>query len=231
MDSKPFLEINILDLKENRLRELERITKQSFDLDNMLTAASDLKYMRGIRRFLESQLESPDEEFVKLCFSQSVPQGRFTKSVKEQFSRLTQRVLTQVVGDRVNDRLMSALAREETSSEGSEAPSTSEAGPPGAEATEVDAESKDGVVTTEEELQGYLIVKAIVCSVVDSERIAHRDTKSYFGVLLDDNNRKPICRLHFNRSQKYIGLFDSDKNESREPIERLEDIYKFADSF
>ena len=76
MDSKPFLEINILDLKENRLRELERITKQSFDLDNMLTAASDLKYMRGIRRFLESQLESPDEEFVKPCFSQSVQQNK-----------------------------------------------------------------------------------------------------------------------------------------------------------
>ena len=51
---------------------------------------------------------------------------------------------------------------------------------------------------------------------------------SSFGILLDDNNRKPICRLHFNAGQKYIGLFDRDKKETRHPINDVIDIYKFS---
>ena len=64
-------------------------------------------------------------------------------------------------------------------------------------------EKSDGIVTTEEELEGYQIVRAIVCQKISPHRVAQRDTKSYFGILIDDNNRKPICRLHFNASQKY----------------------------
>ena len=49
------------------------------------------------------------------------------------------------------------------------------------------------------------------------------------GILLDDNNRKPLCRLRFNYSQKYIGLLDQQKNETKHPIENLNEIYKFAE--
>jgi hypothetical protein len=60
--------------------------------------------------------------------------------------------------------------------------------------------------------------------------VVARDSKSYFAVLLDDNNRKPIARLHFNAAkQKYLGLLDADKVETRHPIDALEDIYSFAD--
>lgn len=56
-----------------------------------------------------------------------------------------------------------------------------------------------------------------------------RDAKSYFAVFLDDNNRKPICRLHFNRKQRYLGLFDADKVETKVAIERVEELYAHAD--
>jgi len=62
------------------------------------------------------------------------------------------------------------------------------------------------------------------------ERIVPRDTKSYFGILLDDNNRKPICRLHLNGGKKYIGLFDEEKNETRYPIETIDAIYQFEEA-
>ncbi len=65
--------------------------------------------------------------------------------------------------------------------------------------------------------------------VVDPNRIIHRDTQSYFGILLDDNNRKPICRLRFNASQKYVGTFNSSKNEEKFPIANLNDIYGLSD--
>jgi len=88
---------------------------------------------------------------------------------------------------------------------------------------------KNGINTTEEELEGFSIVKKIVGEIIDSERIFHRDTKSYMSVILDDNNRKPICRLWFNSSKKYIGIMGKNKKEKKELLYSLNDIYKFTD--
>ena len=85
------------------------------------------------------------------------------------------------------------------------------------------------VETTHEELEGFFIVKSIIRTLVEANHIGHRDTQSYFGILLDDNNRKPVCRLHFNRSQKYVGILDAEKKETRHPIDLLDDIYKLSD--
>jgi hypothetical protein len=48
---------------------------------------------------------------------------------------------------------------------------------------------------------------------------------------LDDNNRKPICRLYFNGAQRFIGVFstDADRKEERLPIPDLSEIYRCAD--
>src|SRR2546429_86004 len=93
----------------------------------------------------------------------------------------------------------------------------------------VTPENANRVVTTPDELEAYYIVKAITCAVLDAERIVYRDTQSYFSILCDDNNRKPICRLHFNGRHKYIGILDANKNEERVPIDNLNEIYKLAD--
>ena len=73
------------------------------------------------------------------------------------------------------------------------------------------------------------MIRGILAEVVDPRRVVMRDVRSYCGVLLDDNNRKPLCRLHFNTSQRYLGLFDEEKNETREPIHEITDIYRFAE--
>ena len=63
-----------------------------------------------------------------------------------------------------------------------------------------------------------------------AHRIAYRDTISYFGILLDDNNRKPICRLHFNGAKKYIEFFDKGKDSSeRIQIDDLDNIYTYKE--
>jgi hypothetical protein len=84
-------------------------------------------------------------------------------------------------------------------------------------------------VTTLEEIEGFQIVRAIVASEIPFIRVVARDQKSYFGILVDDNNRKPVCRLHFNGKQRYLGLFDADKNERREPLGSVEEIYNHAE--
>nr|WP_240701409.1 hypothetical protein [Vibrio kanaloae] len=85
------------------------------------------------------------------------------------------------------------------------------------------------IITTEEETDGFNIIKAILRTKFDISRIIARDTQSYFGVLLDDNNRKPLCRLHFNSRQKYVGIVGEDRKETRHPIESLDDIYGLTD--
>jgi len=234
--------VDLTDLKDAHIVELAKLTKEGFDLQNMLEAAGDLKYMREIRRAFEEQWETPEEEFVKFFFAKATSGGRFSKTAKEQFTRLVRRTFHQFVSDRVSDRLRTALRVEDVGSEPSvesAAPAVTAAPPtkvasgsePGAgEGTTVLEEGQDGIVTTAEELEGFRIVRAIVCGVISVDRVTYRDTKSYFGVLVDDNNRKPLCRLHFNgKSRKYLGIFDSEKNEEKHVIDNLADIYRFAD--
>lgn len=221
MDEKPFLVLDICDIDEHVIPELEKITKPAFDVDSIVNSAGELKYVGQIRRIIAQQLKEPDDEFVRF-FAGRVYEGPITQRIREQFAPLTVKAIKQYLNDQINDRLKNALSPR------SQQP-VSEAQIESTENSTDANESDDGVVTTIEEIEGFNIVKAIVRSSVEVSRIAARDTKSYFGILLDDNNRKPICRLHFNRTQKYIGIFDDAKKEIRHPIESLDEIFNFSD--
>lgn len=227
MDEKPFLVVELSDLDTSLVPELRKLTKDSFDLDSIISAAEELKYVGEIKRVLAAQFASPDVEWVKFLTTR-VYEGSFTQKVREQFTSLVEKAARQFLNDRVNDRLKAALSGQATKTEN--AVETSGADSEAVAETSVEnAVQKDGIETTLEEMEAFQIVRAIACSEVAPSRIAQRDTKSYCGVLLDDNNRRPIVRMWFNTSQKYVGLFDSGKNETRHPIETLDEIYKFAD--
>lgn len=219
MDEKPFLELDLLDIDEYAIPELVKLTKSAFDVESIINAAGELKYVSQIKKVIATQLSVPDEDFVKLIASR-VYDGIITQKVRDQFAGLTRKAAAQFLNDQVNERLKSAM---------SGSISTISAAPSQEASASEEKTEENKVITTLEEMEGFHIVKAIVRSVVDAKRIVQRDTQSYCGILLDDNNRKPICRLHFNRNQKYIGIFDQEKNETRHPIESLDEIYNFAD--
>jgi len=112
MDSKPFMELNMLEIQESTLDDLKRFTRASFDIDKNLTAATELKYTSGIKRILSEQLNQPSEEFVRF-FASQVYSGKLTKAVKQQFNDLVKKALQQFLSDRINERLKSALVVEE----------------------------------------------------------------------------------------------------------------------
>ncbi len=214
MDDHPFLEIDMQDLKEPLLEELKKITKASFNIEEMVSAATELKYVGGIVKILQEQLSSPSEEFTKVFFAQLCTGRVFTPNVKVQFAGYTKRALNQFVRDRVSGLL-----------DGSPLPISNVA-------TTDPGEPEPILVTTEEELEGYHIVKSILRETVDLSHVAYRDVQSYFGILFDDNNRKPICRLYFNNSKsKRLGLFEcgGEKQEEKVSLASLNDIYKYAD--
>ncbi|GAA2754080.1 type I restriction endonuclease [Amnibacterium kyonggiense] len=225
MDEKPFLVLDMNDIDETLVPELKKLTKESFDLDSVLNAAGELKYIGQIKRAIAKQFKEPDDEWVKF-FTSRVYEGSFTQKIREQFKTLVTKATAQYLNDQVNERLKTALGASAPFSLTAEAPQESVSSAPVAEANI--AQDSD-IVTTPEELEGYQIVKAIACSEVKPQRVTHRDAKSYFAVLMDDNNRKPVARLHFNGGKKYLGTFDPQKNETRHLLDSLEDIYMHAE--
>lgn len=222
MDEKPFLEFSIEKLSESVVNELKKFTKGNFDIEQIVSNASDLKYSKAIKDLLTQEFKEPTEDFVRYCASK-VYSGRITGKVLEQFKGLVLQSGQSLLSEMISGRLEKALESEQKAHQvkGEEIPG-------GTPTTETEEEKPD-LETTEEELLGFRIVQAILMSHLDVNRIFHRDAKTYFNVLLDDNNRKPICRFWFNRSQKYLGVFDETKNEEKLPIERLEDIFKHSD--
>lgn len=221
MDSKPFLVLDFSALDETLLPELAKLTKESFDLDSVISAAGELKYIGQLKRVLAAQFKQPEDDWVRLLTTR-VYEGAFTQRVREQFIPLVTKAARQFLNEQVNDRLKNAL--------GGPDGYVSVSAPP-VEAAEVQPdEAGDDVVTTDEELEGYRIVRAIVCNEVDVARVVARDNKTYCAVLLDDNNRKPIVRLWLNRATKYLGVFDEHKVETRIPIDGVTDIYRHADT-
>lgn len=220
MDSKPFFEFNMLNIREQDVEELKKFTKSAFDLEDILTTASELKYAKEIKRILLEQLQEPSEDFVRFFCSQ-VYQGRMTQSVKEQFTEMTRHAFRQFINDRVQERLKSALATESDQSDSST----------GELSADDEADVNDSkIVTTHEEWEAYHIIKAICSEFVESDLVNIRDQQTYCGVLFDDNNRKPLARLWFNTSQKYVGLFDSvERKEDKVSISKVSDIYLLAD--
>jgi len=219
MDEKPFFEFNILDFKERDVEELKKFAKSAFDVDTILTTANDLKYTRAIQNRLADWMVSPSEDFVRLVSSDLLGSRRFTPAIRDQFTDITKRAFEQLLGERINDRLKGAMTPESVTT--AEATVT---------AVPVESAAELQVVTTAEEIEGFHIVRSVLRGVVNPRRIFMRDAQSYCAILLDDNNRKPICRLRFNNSGKlYLGLLNEKKEEERVALESVDDIYNFSD--
>ncbi|GAA5437649.1 hypothetical protein Daqu01_02786 [Deinococcus aquaticus] len=85
------------------------------------------------------------------------------------------------------------------------------------------------VVTTQDELGAFMIVRVIVASETDVMRVVMRDVQSYCGVLFDDNNRKPVCRLYLNGKRWQVGLFDNEeRTETRHDLTSVTELYQEA---
>lgn len=228
MDAKPFLVLDLLDIDTTLLPELLKLSKTEFDLDSIISAAGELKYVGQIKRAIAAEFKDPSDDWIRF-FTNRVYEGAFTQKVREQFTPLVGKASQQFLNEQVNNRLATALGAGSTPP-----PLPPEVDPAGEISSQEEAvrdleETQEEIITTAEELSAFNIVRAIVCNQVDMSRVSYRDAKSYCAILLDNNNRKTIARLHFNRSQKYIGILDENKIETRHPFDALEQIYTLSD--
>ncbi len=215
MDEKPFFSFDITDIKDAEIEELKKFHKAYFDFDNIVNTASELKYTSELKQLIAAELQTPTTDFTK-HFARQVYPGMITQKILDQFSELTKRSFQQYINDLITERLKSALTKESATQKVDAMP----------DPDPVDGDDK--IVTTEEELEGFMIVKTILRQAIPVSRIVYRDAQSYFAILLDDNNRKTICRLYFNSAHKYIGLFDENKKETKVELLSLDDIFLHA---
>ena len=219
MDEKPFLEFNINEIKDNQVEELKKFHKSVFDADSITNTASELKFMNELKQLIQQELINPTPDFVK-HFARQVYPSVVTAKVLEQFTNLTKKSIQQHISDLITERLKTALTKEDEETKKQEA----------VQALEQAKLDEVKVFTTEEELEGFMIVKTILRQKISATRITHRDAQSYFAILLDDNNRKTICRLYLNGSKKFFVTLDDQKKEVRNEINSLDDIFKHSET-
>ena len=216
MDKKPFFIFDLQSHDDGQVQKLSGFQKENFSIEAILEAASSLKYTSKTATYIKKQLAAPDDEFLKLVGRQ-IYEGSLTKAVLEQIRPAIQEALDEVIRDRIQDKLNVAFR-----------PDTPAIEVVALKATDI-GEPKSDIITTDDENQAFLIVRAISSRLIDVERITLRDSKSYCSVFVDDNNRKPICRFYFNaKSVRAIGLFDEQKVEERVTIEKLSEIFALS---
>lgn len=213
MDEKPFLEFNITEIKDIQIEELKKFHKSYFDADSITNTASELKYSNELKQLISQELNNPTHDFVKHLAKQVYP-SIITAKVLDLFTQFTKKAAQALLSDLITERLNNALKKEKEDEQQEIQ-----------EAAALTEKANSKIETTEEELEGFLIIKSILRQKIDVSRVAYRDAQTYFAILLDDNNRKTICRLYFNGNKKYLMYFDDNKKEVKKEIQSLDDLF------
>jgi hypothetical protein len=143
----------------------------------------------------------------------------------EQFTAFVKKSINSYINEIISDRLENAIKLEHPEQEKKEEP-TAEV----AQTAPIEEEEKQPqVVTTTEELEGFFAIKSILRDDVEPSRLSYRDYMSYFCIILDDRSKRIVARLYFNKSNKYLGVFDSEWKEHKYSVETIDDIYKYAE--
>lgn len=214
MDEKPFLEFDLSDFKSIQIEELKKFHKTNFDLNNILSSANELKYTGEIKNILSKEFLTPSGEFVKF-FVRQIYDGVVTARILQQFTPLVRLSISNYINEIISDRLQSAMKTEMS------------------EQQKIIITEKDNIddeiITTDEELEAFYIVKAILRAKIPAESIIYRDAKTYF-TIFTDKSPKSICRLYLNSpTTKQISFLNEEKKEIRHKIHSLDDIYLFSE--
>jgi hypothetical protein len=214
MDKTPFLEIDMLNVKNDLVKELIRFRKDSsFDEEEMKEAAEELDRSKKIKKIWEQELDFPSDKFVVFFAKQIYPDKAIAKNVRDKVRNSIKKILKEFIDKNTTEVSKPIIEKPDGERSGEETSPKPD---------------NSGIVTTVEETNGFNIVCEILKEIIDPKRINYKDWKSYCNVLLDGNSRKPICRFYFDKKQKYIGLFDHE-GEDIVPIDKLSDIHSYAD--
>ncbi len=214
MDLTPFYEMNIFELKDSQVTEIKKFCKENYDTESIFSTASELKYSNLIKELLKKELDEPTDDFVRFILT-DIYTGQKNQKVVDKFKGIVKKSFNNFISEIMNQKISSAL----NSEEGKQISAT--------EQQNLVTESK--IITTQEETESFYIIRGILAGTIPVADIVNRDTESYYGILYQDNSRKPICRINLDTKKKQILIPDANKSFTRYYIEELNDIYKYKD--
>lgn len=217
MDLTPFLEIDIENLKDSQIIELKKFHKETFNVSEIMDTASELKYTGLMKNVYREQFTNPTDDLVRFVLNCDVFQGVKTQNVIDRFRPIVKKSFISYVNELVNERIQTALKNESKTVE------------PEIIIEEVCPE-ENLIITTEDEIQSYYIIKSLVRDVVDVSRIFYKDTQSYFGLLLDNKVTKWFVRLYYKENVRYIVLRKQNDEIQRIDIENLDSLFALKDN-
>lgn len=216
MDEKPFLVVNMQSLSDVNIEQLKKFHKSYYNEQEIFSTANDLKYMTKIKAIVQREFSNPSPAFVK-HFAKQVCSGCVWQSVIEQFTPFVKQAFSSVINDIIQDRLNSAIKNEDL-----------QAGVSKSDKTEI--ENSNGIITTQERLDAFAIVKKIIGEKYDISELRFKDFKSY--VLIYNNDISWwVCRVSLKQYSKSVIFPDEtySGNYERNYIPSIEDIYSLKE--
>lgn len=216
MDTSPFLELNILDFKDMHIQELKKFHKDNFSVENIFDTASELKYMGLIRNTLKDEFSNPSDDFIRFILGNGVYDGIKTQNVLDRYKPIVQRTVNSYINELVNDKIQNALAKDDVKEQ---------------ESLEIEPDENINnplIVTTEEEMESYYIIKSILRNEIESSRISFKDTQSYFAILMDNKVTKWVCRIYIKERVKILAISSADKDVLKYEFQHIDELYKYS---
>lgn len=200
MDDTPFLNINLLEIKESDIESLNKLRKENFDKDSLITYAEELVYTSTLNESLRRLFSNPSDDFVRFIVK-DFSEMRITSNVIERFRPLVKKAISNAVLDIVSKGLyqqetLTIKKEENINNDSVNRDDLSE--------IEIGNKVHKGIITTENELKGFNIVKDILeKNNRDISEINYKDTTNYFSVYLRNTTRW-IIRFNLDASKKNV---------------------------
>ena len=109
MDKEPFLDINLLNIKEYQIQQLSKFQRSSLNVSEIMDSASLLKYNSLFKATIEKEFQNPTDEMVKL-FLQPIYKGAKTQSVIEKFRPILKKAFNDYLTENLNEKLRKRIA-------------------------------------------------------------------------------------------------------------------------
>ncbi|OQB30268.1 MAG: hypothetical protein BWY08_01278 [Bacteroidetes bacterium ADurb.Bin174] len=226
MDEKPFLVIDMQKLSDAKIEQLKSFHKSYFNENEILSTAAELKISNELKNIVKNEFSEPSNEFVR--FFVKAINGSYTAKQVEQYTPLVKRSIQNHINDVISDRLNVAMENNKNARlEKEKTPTKTEELPEGAISV-----SEDGkVVTIQEEIDAYNIIRSILRKHIDAAQITYTDYQSYFVVQINDNSWYWVCRINIGKRKKQIG-FPKENYKGCEwiQIETIDDIFKYENN-
>lgn len=232
MDEKPFLIVNMRDLSDTDIEQLKKFHKSYYNEEEILSTAQELQITIQVKNLLNSDFQQPSDEFTRY-FVRSLNDGKYNAKLVEQYRPIVKKSIAAVINDIISERLNVAIknegevaAQQKDKQEEVSQSDNQEKLPDGV----IVNDKESGIVTTQEEIDGYNIIRSILWQYVEVSRIKYKDFKSYFSINLDGSVWWWICRLYIGKKSMKICIPKDDyKTNEWISLEGLDDIFKYAD--